>query len=242
MQAYGRPFFRDLMLPSRTRKADLEALYEFKSLIDTQFWKDNAHRSVFLWRLGSNIFLTSSTCHPKIIREQRGNALMPFHEHCPADNLPVFWQGHLYRHDCLRKCQYLVNTHIYLGLFQQPFQFLVNLQRHEADTDMSLYPTPGEVEHRPYLYFRFRDAECPFNMPQVMICGIYFTGGDICIGKISFQPVPFRVNFKFVVIDGHLDVALHFQELVITHLFMLSFVRVPRLYAFSRRRMSFSLL
>lgn len=55
-QAYGKPFFRDLMLPSRTRKADLEALYEFKSLIDTQFWKDNAHRSVFLWRLGSNIF------------------------------------------------------------------------------------------------------------------------------------------------------------------------------------------
>ena len=45
------------MLPSRTRKADLEALYEFKSLIDNLFWKDDAHRSeVFLWRLGSNIF------------------------------------------------------------------------------------------------------------------------------------------------------------------------------------------
>lgn len=45
------------MLPSRTRKADLEALYEFKSLIDNLFWKDDAHRSeVFSWRLGSNIF------------------------------------------------------------------------------------------------------------------------------------------------------------------------------------------
>lgn len=45
------------MLPSRTRKADLEALYEFKSLIDNLFWKDDAHGSeVFLWRLGSNIF------------------------------------------------------------------------------------------------------------------------------------------------------------------------------------------
>ena len=45
------------MLPSRTRKADLGALYEFKSLIDNLFWKDDAHRSeVFLWRLGSNIF------------------------------------------------------------------------------------------------------------------------------------------------------------------------------------------
>ena len=45
------------MLPSRTRKADLEALYEFKSLIDNLLWKDDAHRSeVFSWRLGSNIF------------------------------------------------------------------------------------------------------------------------------------------------------------------------------------------
>ncbi len=51
-----------------------------------------------------------------------------------------------------------------------------------------------------------------------MICGIYFTGRDICIGKISFQPVPFRVSLKFVVIDGHLNVALHLQELVITSL------------------------
>lgn len=27
--------------------------------------------------------LTSSTCHPKIIREERCDALMPFHEHSP---------------------------------------------------------------------------------------------------------------------------------------------------------------
>ena len=44
------------MLPSRTRKANLEALYESKSFIDNLFRKDDAHRSVFSWRLGSNIF------------------------------------------------------------------------------------------------------------------------------------------------------------------------------------------
>lgn len=49
-----------------------------------------------------------------------------------------------------------------------------------------------------------------------MICGIYLAGRDIGIGEVAFQPVPFRVSFKFVVIDGHLDVSFHFQELVIT--------------------------
>ena len=43
--------------PNRTREADLGALCEHKRLIDNQFLKDGAPMSVFLWRLGSNMFL-----------------------------------------------------------------------------------------------------------------------------------------------------------------------------------------
>ena len=32
-------------------------------------------------------FLTSSTCHPKFIREQWSDTLMPFHKHSPVDGL-----------------------------------------------------------------------------------------------------------------------------------------------------------
>ena len=51
-----------------------------------------------------------------------------------------------------------------------------------------------------------------------MVCGIDFTDRDIRIGKIAFQSVPFRVGFKFGVIDGHFNVTLHPKELVIATL------------------------
>ena len=51
-----------------------------------------------------------------------------------------------------------------------------------------------------------------------MVGGVNLLRRDICIGKESFQPVPFRIGFKFAVIDSHPDVAFHFKELVVASL------------------------
>ena len=83
---------------------------------------------------------------------------------------------------------------------------------------MSLYATSGEVEHRTYLYLRLRDPEGPLDLPQVMVCGMDIVGRDVRVGKVSLQPVPSRIGFKLVIIDGHLDVALQPQEPVIAPL------------------------
>ena len=76
---------------------------------------------------------------------------MPFHKHSPVDGLLALRQCHLYCHDGPGKSENLVHTHIYIGQFQQTFQFLVNFQGHEADTDMGFYPAPCEVKHWSYL-------------------------------------------------------------------------------------------
>ena len=76
---------------------------------------------------------------------------MPFHKHSPVDGLLALRQCHLYCHDGPGKSENLVHTHIYIGQFQQAFQFLVNFQGHEADTDMGFYPAPCEVKHCSYL-------------------------------------------------------------------------------------------
>ena len=59
--------------------------------------------------------LTSSTCHPKFIREQWSDTLMPFHKHSPVDGLLALRQCHLYCHDGPGKSEHLVHTHIYVG-------------------------------------------------------------------------------------------------------------------------------
>ena len=59
-------------------------------------------------------FLTSSTCHPKIIREQRCDTLMPFHEHGSKDGLLILRQRHLYCHNSPGKLKHLVHTHVYI--------------------------------------------------------------------------------------------------------------------------------
>ena len=58
--------------------------------------------------------LTSSTCHPKIIREQRCDTLMPFHEHGSKDGLLILRQRHLYCHNSPGKLKHLVHTHVYI--------------------------------------------------------------------------------------------------------------------------------
>ena len=62
---------------------------------------------------GLHFFLTSSTCHPKIIREKRGDALMALHEHCLADYGLVLWQCQLDCYDCLGKREHFVHAHVY---------------------------------------------------------------------------------------------------------------------------------
>ena len=57
--------------------------------------------------------LTSSTCHPKFIREQWSNALMAFHQHSSVDCLLVLRQCNLYGHYSFSKFENLVHTHIY---------------------------------------------------------------------------------------------------------------------------------
>ena len=59
-------------------------------------------------------FLTSSTCHPKFVGEERCDALMTFHEHCFADCLLVLRKVYLYCYDCLCERQYFVDAHPYL--------------------------------------------------------------------------------------------------------------------------------
>ena len=51
-----KAFFWNLMLSSLRSWSDLGVLCEFKDLIDKQFWRDGAPRSVVLWGLGSNMF------------------------------------------------------------------------------------------------------------------------------------------------------------------------------------------
>ena len=62
----------------------------------------------------SCFFLTSSTCHPKFVGEERCDALMTFHEHCFADCLLVLRKVYLYCYDCLCERQYFVDAHPYL--------------------------------------------------------------------------------------------------------------------------------
>ena len=70
---------------------------------------------LFTLMVATSFFLTSSTCHPKIIREQRSDALMSFHEHSPVDSLFVLRQCYLYGHYSFGKFYHLVHTHIYIG-------------------------------------------------------------------------------------------------------------------------------
>ena len=51
-----------------------------------------------------------------------------------------------------------------------------------------------------------------------MICGIYFLHVYVGIGQIPFQSVPFCIGLKLVIVDGHFEIALHLQELVVTAL------------------------
>ena len=67
------------------------------------------HRSIY-----SFLILTSSPCHPKIIREQWCDALMPFHEHGSSDGLFIPGQRHLYCHNSPGKFEHLVHTHVYV--------------------------------------------------------------------------------------------------------------------------------
>ena len=60
------------------------------------------------------LFLTSSPCHPKIIREQWCDALMPFHEHGSSNGLFIPGQRHLYCHNSPGKFEHLVHTHVYV--------------------------------------------------------------------------------------------------------------------------------
>ena len=80
---------------------------------------------------------------------------------------------------------------------------------------MSLYPAPCEVKHRSHLYLRFGYAERTFHIPKVVVGGIDSFSRDVGIGQIAFQPVPFGIFPKFVIIDGHGGIALQVQELVI---------------------------
>ena len=54
-----------MALPGRCSYGDLGALCEFERLIDNLFRRDGAPRSVFLWRLGSNMFriIGHTSCH-----------------------------------------------------------------------------------------------------------------------------------------------------------------------------------
>ena len=80
---------------------------------------------------------------------------MPFHKHCPIDNLLVLRQSHLYSYNGLREFKHLVNTHVYIGQFKKSLQFLVNLKCHKTDTHMSFNPALREMRHGTYLYLRF---------------------------------------------------------------------------------------
>ena len=58
--------------------------------------------------------LTSSMRTPKIIREQWGDTLMPFHEHSSIDGLLVPRQSHLYCHYGLGEFKNFVHSHVYI--------------------------------------------------------------------------------------------------------------------------------
>ena len=58
--------------------------------------------------------LTSSMRTPKIIREQRCDTLMPFHEHGSSDGLFIPGQRHLYCHNSPGKFDHLVHAHVYI--------------------------------------------------------------------------------------------------------------------------------
>ena len=51
-----------------------------------------------------------------------------------------------------------------------------------------------------------------------MVGGIYVIDRYIRIGKVSFETIPFRIFLQFLVIDGHLYISFHFQELVVSAL------------------------
>lgn len=59
--------------------------------------------------------LTSSTCHPKFFVEQRGDALMAFHEHGSTDVFLILRQCHLDGNYSLSQSQPRVDTHVYMG-------------------------------------------------------------------------------------------------------------------------------
>ena len=107
----------------------------------------------FRFRAGNDMFfLTSSMRHPKLVSKQWGDTLVPFHEHRFAYDVLVERQLYL---DCchgLGHGKHFVHAHVDTGQFEQAFQLLVDFQRHEADADMRLYPSAGEVEHGAHLY------------------------------------------------------------------------------------------
>lgn len=115
---------------------------------------------------------------------------MPFHEHSLTHDSLVLRQLNLYCHYGLSKSQHLVHAHLDVCKFQYPLQFLVHLQCNEAYTDMGFYPATCEVEHRTYLNLRFGNAESPFHIPKVVICGIYLFSRYRSVGQVSFQSVP----------------------------------------------------
>ena len=98
---------------------------------------------------------------------------MPFHEHSSGDSLLVMRQSQLYCNYGLGKSQDFVDTHIDVGKFQQPFQFLIDFQGHEANTDVRLDASSCEVEYRTYLDFGFGYSESPLHMPQIVVGSIH---------------------------------------------------------------------
>ena len=83
--------------------------------------------------------LTSSLHTPEIFIKEFGNRFVSFHWY--GFDVMCFVLGHIDADSChsLSHVEHLIDTQAYVGYFEQPLLFLVDLQRHEANADVSLF-------------------------------------------------------------------------------------------------------
>ena len=86
-----------------THKSKKSSKYRCLKISNFSFVIDEKRRCIAHYDTLSFFDLTSSTCRPKIIREQWCDTLMPFYKHYPIDSLLVLREDYLYFHNGLRE-------------------------------------------------------------------------------------------------------------------------------------------
>ena len=110
----------------------------------------------------------------------------------------------------------LVYTHRELHQFHNPLLFFVNLVCYEADADVRLNPSGREMEHWLCSQIAFRNSECTFHHPKLMVLGCNLFCRDVGVCDISLSSVPPLILQDFLLIDGDFDIIGYLKELVVT--------------------------